>query len=453
MRVNNVILLEESKCPKKWYNVAADIKEHIAPPIDPETGKPMDPSKLKPIFPDSLIEQEISFDRWIDIPDPVLEQLAVWRPTPLVRAKKLEEYLGTPAKIYYKNEGVSPPGSHKPNTAVAQVYYNKKEGIKRLTTETGAGQWGSALSYACQRFGLECMVYMVKCSYEQKPFRKTLIRLWDGKIVPSPSDLTESGRAIRAKYPDTSGSLGIAISEAVEDAVSREDSHYSLGSVLNHVLLHQTVIGLELKEQLKSINEKADVIIGCVGGGSNFGGTVLPFVPDKLEGADIRLVGVEPTSCPTITKGEYAYDFGDTAKLTPLLKMFTLGHDFVPPAIHAGGLRYHGMAPLISVLNKIGLSETVSVHQTKIFEAAKIFASTEGYIPAPETSHAVRVAIDEALKAKETGEPKTIVFTFSGHGHFDMAAYEAYMDGKLVDYEYPEEAIKESMKNLPKVEL
>lgn len=447
------IYLPTEKIPKEWYNVLYDIKDQLAPPLNPKTGEPLNPDDLKPIFPEALIEQEGCVDkRWIPIPQEVREELAVWRPTPLIRAKRLEEYLKTPAKIYYKNEGISPPGSHKPNTAIAQAYYNKKEGIKRLTTETGAGQWGSALAYATNRFGLECMVYMVRCSYEQKPFRKTLIRLWNGKVVPSPSELTEAGRRIRAEQPNTSGSLGIAISEAVEDAATRDDSHYSLGSVLNHVLLHQTVIGLELKEQMKLIGEEPDIIIGCCGGGSNFGGIILPYVPDKLEGKNIRFIGVEPTSCPTMTKGVYAYDYGDTAKLTPLLKMHTLGHDFIPPAIHAGGLRYHGMAPIISTLIKMGLVEAVSVPQTKIFEAAKIFAETEGFVAAPETSHAIRAAIDEAIKAREENAPKVIVFNYSGHGHFDMAAYEAYLDGRLEDYEYPKEAIKKSIEKLPKVD-
>ncbi len=445
------IYLPTEKIPKQWYNVLVDIKDHIEPPLNPQTGKPLEPADLKPIFPEGLIEQEVSSERWIPIPEEIREEWAIWRPTPLIRAKRLEEYLQTPAKIYYKNEGVSPPGSHKPNTAIAQAYYNKREGIKRLTTETGAGQWGSALAYACHRFGLECMVYMVRCSYEQKPFRKTLIRLWNGKIAPSPSELTEAGRRIREQFPDTTGSLGIAISEAVEDAATREDSHYTLGSVLNHVLLHQTVIGLELKEQLKIVGDYPDVIVGCCGGGSNFGGIILPFVPDKLEGKDIKFIGVEPTSCPTMTKGVYAYDYGDTAKLTPLLKMYTLGHDFIPPAIHAGGLRYHGMAPIVSTLVKMGVVEPISRHQTGVFEAAKIFAETEGFVGAPETAHAIKVVIDEAIKAKETGEPKVIVFNFSGHGHFDMAAYEAYFDNKLTDYEYPEEAIKQSMEKLPKV--
>ncbi|MFA5865203.1 MAG: TrpB-like pyridoxal phosphate-dependent enzyme [Phycisphaerae bacterium] len=449
--VNNKILLREDQLPRRWYNVAADIKEHLSPPIDPGTGNPMDPGKLKVLFAEALIEQEISTERWISIPEEILDQYAVWRPTMLIRARQLEQYLGTPARIYYKQEGVSPPGSHKTNTAIPQAFYNKKEGIKRLTTETGAGQWGSALSYACQKFGIELLVYMVRCSYEQKPFRKILMRMWGANVLPSPSDMTECGRSIRAQYPDTPGSLGIAISEAVEDALKRDDTHYTLGSVLNHVMLHQTVIGLEIKEQLKSINEKPDVLIACTGGGSNLAGTIFPFVPEKLSGAKIRFVAVEPSSCPSLTRGRYVYDFGDMAKLTPLLKMYTLGHDYVPPAIHAGGLRYHGQSPLLSALTKMGLVEAVGVKQLGVFDAAKIFIMTEGVVPAPETAHAIRVTIDEALEAKKTGEPKVIVFTFSGHGHFDMAAYEAYMDGKLTDYDYPQEAIERSMRNLPKV--
>jgi tryptophan synthase beta chain len=449
--VNNKILLRADQMPKAWYNVAADIKEHLSPPLDPSNNQPMDPGKLSALFANSLIEQEVSTQRWIDIPEPILEQYSVFRPTMLVRARQLEEYLQTPARIYYKNEGTSPPGSHKTNTAIPQAYYNKIEGIKRLTTETGAGQWGSALAYACHKFGLEVMVYMVKCSYEQKPFRRTLMNIWGAKVLSSPTMETECGRAVRAQYPDTSGSLGIAISEAVEDALKRPDSHYTLGSVLNHVMLHQTVIGLELKEQLKSINENPDVLIGCTGGGSNFAGMVFPFVPDKLSGKKIRFLAVEPSSCPTLTRGQYAYDFGDMAKLTPLLKMFTLGHDYVPPAIHAGGLRYHGQSPLLSALTKMGVCEATSVKQLAIFEAAKIFILTEGIVPAPESAHAIRTAIDEALEAKRTGEPKVIVFTLSGHGHFDMASYEAYLEGRLEDYEYPEEAIDRAMKNLPKV--
>ncbi len=449
--VNNKILLRADQLPRAWYNVAADIQENLAPPLDPETGKPMDPKKLETLFAKALIEQEISTDRWISIPDQVLDQYAVFRPTMLIRARQLEQYLQTPARIYYKHEGTSPPGSHKTNTAIPQAFYNKIEGIKRLTTETGAGQWGSALAYACQKFGLEVLVYMVRCSYQQKPFRRTLMRLWGAKVLASPTDQTECGRRIRAEYPDTSGSLGIAISEAVEDAAKRSDSHYTLGSVLNHVMLHQTVIGLEIKEQLKSINEKPDVLIACTGGGSNFAGMVFPFVPDRLSGANIRFVAVEPASCPSLCRGQFAYDYGDTAKLTPLLKMYTLGHDYVPPAIHAGGLRYHGQSPLLSTLKKMGIVEAVTCQQTAIFDAARIFINTEGIVPAPESAHAIRTAIDEALEAKKNNEPKVIVFTLSGHGHFDMAAYESYLDGALEDYEYPQEAIERSMKNLPKI--
>jgi tryptophan synthase beta chain len=449
--VNNKILLRADQLPRKWYNVAADIKGHLVPPLDPGTGGPMDPAKLKILFADALIGQEISTDRWIDIPEPVLDQYTVFRPTMLIRARQLEEFLGTPARIYYKNEGTSPPGSHKTNTAIPQAYYNKQEGIKRLTTETGAGQWGSALSYAGNKFGIEVLVYMVRCSYEQKPFRKILMRMWGGNVLASPTDQTECGRAIRAQYPDTAGSLGIAISEAVEDALKRPDTHYTLGSVLNHVMLHQTVIGLELKEQLKSINEKPDVLIACTGGGSNFAGMVFPFVPEKLAGERIRFLAVEPASCPSLTRGQFVYDFGDLAKLTPLLKMYTLGHDFVPPAIHAGGLRYHGQSPLVSCLKKIGIVDAIGVKQNAVFDAAKTFIATEGLVPAPETAHAIRAAIDEAIEAKRLNEPRVIVFTFSGHGHFDMAAYERYMDGHLDDYEYPQEAIERSMKNLPKV--
>ncbi len=449
--INNKILLPTEQLPRRWYNVAADIKDHLVPPLDPETGKPMDPAKLKILFAESLIEQEISTERWIAIPEEVLDQYAVWRPTMLIRARQLEQFLDTPARIYYKHEGVSPPGSHKANTSVPQAYYNKLEGIRRLTTETGAGQWGSALAYACQKFGIELLVYMVRCSFEQKPFRRTLMKLWGAKVLPSPTDLTECGRAIRAQYPDTSGSLGIAISEAVEDALKRSDTHYTLGSVLNHVMLHQTVIGLEIKEQLKNLNEKPDVLVACTGGGSNFAGTVFPFVPDRLSGQKIRFLAVEPASCPSLTRGQYCYDYGDTGKLTPLLKMYTLGHDYVPPAIHAGGLRYHGQSPLLSALKKMGIVEAVAVPQRAVFDAARTFIATEGVVPAPETSHAIRVAIDEALEAKRTGEPKVIVFTFSGHGHFDMNAYESFLDGRLEDYEYPQEAIERSMKNLPTV--
>jgi len=373
----------------------------------------------------------------------------MWRPTPLVRARRLEEALGTPAKIFYKDESVSPPGSHKPNTAVAQTYFNSREGVKRLTTETGAGQWGSALSFATCAFGLDCTVYMVRVSYEQKPYRKTMMQVWGATVYASPSEHTEIGRAMRTQHPDTPGSLGMAISEAVSDAAQSHDTNYSLGSVLNHVLLHQTVIGLEVREQMKAAGEFPDIIIGCCGGGSNLGGMALPFVPDKLgDRSDLRFVAVEPTACPTLSKGRFLYDYGDTAKTTPLLKMFTLGHTFIPPGIHAGGLRYHGCAPIISALVDQGLMETRGLHQRQVFEAGLLFARTEGLVVAPETAHAVRVAVDEALRCKETREPKTILFNLSGHGHFDMSAYQAFLDEELVDYEYPEEAIAEATAEL-----
>jgi len=447
------ILLSEKDIPKKWYNVLPDLPEELPPPINPATGKPVTPEDLLPIFPRGLIEQEMSPERWIEIPDDVLRAYSLWRPTPLVRAKALEEYLGTPARIYYKNESVSPPGSHKPNTAVAQAYYNKVEGVRRLTTETGAGQWGSALSFACNLFDLKCTIYMVRISFEQKPYRKSLMQAWGAEVFPSPTDRTEAGRKIRASDPNSPGSLGIAISEAVEDAATHEDTKYSLGSVLNHVLLHQTVVGLETKEQLALVDEEADVLIGCVGGGSNFAGFFLPFVPDKLkDGKDIRFVAAEPTSCPTLTKGLYAYDFGDTVGLTPLLKMYTLGHNFVPPKIHAGGLRYHGDAPVLCLLVKKGVVEAVAYRQNAVFEAAVTFARTEGIVPAPETAHAIKAVIDEALKCKERGQERTIVFNFSGHGHFDMSAYDQYFSGKLEDYELPEEEIKRALGELPTVE-
>jgi len=445
------LYLTNDDMPRQWYNVAADIKQWLTPPLDPANGKPMDPSKLAAIFPENLIEQEMSVDRWIDIPEEVLEALAVYRPSPLVRARRLEKLLCTPARIFYKNESVSPAGSHKPNTAIAQAYYNKVAGVRRLTTETGAGQWGSALAYATNHFGLECTVYMVRKSFEQKPFRKSMMNMFGAEVIPSPSDKTKAGRDILARMPDTPGSLGIAISEAVEDAIAHDDAKYSLGSVLNHVLLHQTVTGLEAKKQMALGGVKPDVLIGCCGGGSNFAGLVFPFVPDRLEGKKIRMVAVEPAACPTMTKGVFAYDYGDTGKLTPLLKMYTLGHDFIPPGIHAGGLRYHGMAPLVSILIDQGLVEPVSRPQLACFEAAIMFAKTEGIIPAPESSHAIRVAIDEALRAKEEGQAKDITFLLSGHGHLDLAAYDDYFAGKLHDYDYPEDAIAASMKGLPKV--
>ena len=445
------ILLDEKELPEAWYNILPDLPEPLAPPLNPATGQPVGPDDLKPIFPDALIAQEMSSEPWIEIPGPVREIYKLWRPSPLIRARNLEKALGTPARIYYKNEGVSPPGSHKPNTAVAQAYYNKQAGVSRLATETGAGQWGSALSFACKLFDIKCTVYMVKVSYHQKPYRRVLMHIWDGEVFASPTDKTQAGRAILEKNPDSKGSLGIAISEAVEDAATHEDTNYALGSVLNHVLLHQTVIGLETKKQLDLVGDKADVVIGCVGGGSNFAGMAIPFVKDKIDGkSEVEIIGIEPKSCPTLTKGIYQYDFGDTAGMTPLLLMHTLGHTFEPPGIHAGGLRYHGDAPILCNLVHSGIIKARAYTQNPVFEAAVLFARTEGVIPAPETSHAIKGVIDEAMKCKETGEEKCIVCCFSGHGHFDLAAYDDYLEGRLEDYEYPEEMIKEALKDLPK---
>ncbi len=447
------ILLSEKEMPQAWYNVAADLPTPLAPPIHPVTKKPVGPQDLAPIFPMELIKQEVSTERWIAIPQPVQDVLKLWRPTPLVRALNLEKKLGTPARIYYKNESVSPAGSHKPNTAIAQAYYNKMEGVKRLTTETGAGQWGSALSFACAQFGLKCKVYMVRVSFEQKPYRKSLMRLWGGDVVASPSRDTEAGRRILAENPNSTGSLGIAISEAVEDAAKHDDTKYTLGSVLNHVMLHQTVIGLEVEKQLALAGEKPDILIGCTGGGSNFSGLVLPFIPLKLKGRpDLRLVAVEPTACPSLTKGPFRYDFGDTAGMTPLLKMNTLGHTFMPSGIHAGGLRYHGMSPIVSHLKENGLCEAVAYMQNPVFEAAVMFAMTEGIVVAPETAHAVRAVVDEALRCKAEKKAKTIVFNLSGHGHFDLTAYDAYLNKQLSDFEHPEEAIAEALTHLPKLD-
>jgi len=446
-------LLTEADIPQAWYNIAADMPVPIPPVLHPATLKPIGPDDLAPLFPMALIMQEVSTERYIEIPEPVREVYRLWRPTPLYRARRLEKALDTPAHIYYKYEGVSPPGSHKPNTAVAKAYYNKQEGVKRLTTETGAGQWGSALAFGCKLFGLECKVYMVKVSYYQKPYRRSMMMSWGATVVPSPSEETAAGRNILTKDPNSLGSLGIAISEAVEVAASDPQTKYSLGSVLNHVLLHQTVVGLEAKKQMELAGEYPDVVIGCVGGGSNYAGLAFPFLRDRLvDGRSTRFVAVEPMACPSMTKGIYAYDFGDTAELTPLVKMDTLGHTFVPSGIHAGGLRYHGMAPLICALHHAGHIEPVAYHQNPVFAAAVQFAQTEGIIPAPETAHAIRAAIDEALAAKEAGEKRVILFNFSGHGHFDMAAYDAYLAGELVDYEYPEEKVKAAQATLPKVE-
>ena len=441
------VMLSLNDIPKAWYNVLPDLPEQLPPPLHPGTGKPLTADDLAPIFPMSLIQQEMSTEPWIEIPEEIRDIYQLWRPTPLQRAVKLEKALKTKSRIYFKNESLSPAGSHKPNTAVAQAYYNKKEGVKRLCTETGAGQWGSSLAFACDLFGMKCTVYMVKVSYQQKPYRKSLMKVWKAEVHPSPSHLTKSGSEILAKDPDSPGSLGIAISEAVEDAVSHKDAKYALGSVLNHVLLHQTVVGLELKEQLKLLGEKPDVLIGCVGGGSNFAGLCLPFVPDKLRGENIKMIAVEPTACPTLTKGVMAYDFGDTAELTPLVKMYTLGHKFVPPGIHAGGLRYHGMAPIVSLLHKLKLVDAVAYTQNPVFEAALMFARTEGFLPAPETAHAIRCVIDEAKKNKD----QCIIFNYSGHGFFDLASYDAYLAHELEDYEYPQEKIEEGLRHLPKI--
>jgi tryptophan synthase beta chain len=446
------ILLDERDIPSHWYNVVADLPQPPAPVLHPGTGQPVGPADLAPLFPMALIGQEVSREPSIEIPDEVRDIYRLWRPTPLFRARRLEKQLDTPAHIFYKYEGTSPAGSHKPNTAVAQAYYNKAEGIRRLTTETGAGQWGSALAFACALFGLECTVYMVNASFQQKPYRRSMIQTYGAEVFPSPSDRTQSGRKVRDANPDSPGSLGIAISEAVEDAATHEDAHYSLGSVLNHVLLHQTVIGQETLKQLEMANEYPDVVIGCVGGGSNFAGLAFPFVGEKLRtGKKTRIVAVEPEACPSLTRGTYAYDFGDTVGLTPLVKMHTLGHGFVPPAIHAGGLRYHGAAPLLSQLVADGTIEATAYGQNAVFEAAVQFARSEGIVPAPESAHAIRAAIDEALAARDADERRVIVFNLSGHGHFDMGAYDAYLAGALQDYAYPTEAIQQALSELPHV--
>ena len=438
------VYLTEKEVPRQWYNLAADLPTPLQPPLGPD-GKPIGPDQLAPVFPMNLIEQEMSPKRWIDIPEEVLEILYRWRPSPLHRAFALEKHLQSPAKIYYKNESLSPPGSHKPNTAVAQAWYNKQFGIERLTTETGAGQWGSALAFACALVGLECKVFMVRISFDQKPFRKLMMQVWGANCVASPSDQTQAGRSILEKTPDTPGSLGIAISEAIEAAVTDPTgkTRYSLGSVLNHVMMHQTIIGLEAKAQLKKIGvKKVDVVIGCAGGGSNFAGLAFPFVNDKIGGAKIDIIPVEPASCPTLTRAPFAYDHGDTARMTPLLPMYSLGHDFIPPPIHAGGLRYHGMAPLVCQATVEGLLAPRAIHQLECYEAAVTFARTEGIIVAPETSHAVACVMQEAKKAKEEGKEKTILFNLSGHGLMDLTGYDAFFQGKLEDHDLPEEWIE-----------
>ena len=448
------VVLDEKDMPTRWYNIMADMPLPPPPVLHPLTKEAVGPADLAPLFAQELIKQEVSTDRWIDIPEELQEVLRIWRPTPLVRARRLEKALDTPARIYYKWEGVSPAGSHKPNTAVAQCYFNAKEGIKRITTETGAGQWGSALSFAGSFFDVEIKVYMVRVSYDQKPYRRMLMQTWGGSCIPSPSNETEAGRKILAADPDCPGSLGIAISEAVEEAMMRDDTHYSLGSVLNHVILHQTVIGLETKKQLELMDDKADVLVGCHGGGSNFAGFAFPFLGDNYTaGENYRIIAAEPASCPTLTRGKYAFDFGDTAGMTPITKMYTLGHDFIPPSIHAGGLRYHGAAPLVSLFVNAGHIEATAPHQIPCFDAAVLFARTEGHLPAPESSHAVRVAVDEALACKEAGESKAIVFNLSGHGHFDLSSYQKYFENELQDYEYPAHEIEESLKRLPDVSV
>jgi tryptophan synthase beta chain len=431
--------------PRQWYNILADIP--LNPPLKPD-GSPVAPEDLAPVFPMNLIDQEMSTDRWIDIPEPVLDVLSLWRPSPLLRARALEKALDTPAKIYYKNEGGSPPGSHKPNTAVAQAYYNKVFGIERMTTETGAGQWGSALSFACSQFGLECKVYMVRISFDQKPYRKAMMQAWGGQCVASPSRETQAGRNVLAKDPDTPGSLGIAISEAIEAAVADTSgkTRYSLGSVLNHVMLHQSIIGLEAQKQFALIGETPDVIIGCAGGGSNFAGLAFPYVRDKINGREIAIYPVEPAACPTLTRAPFVYDHGDTAGYTPLLPMHSLGHAFVPPPIHAGGLRYHGMAPTVSQLVNEGLFEPQSVEQTEAYNAGVLWARTEGFIPAPETTNALAQVFKEARRAKEEGREKTIVVTFSGHGLLDLAAYDKFFEGQLTDVPLPEAQMQQSQK-------
>ncbi len=444
------VFLNEDEVPRQWYNLAPDLPTPMQPPLGPD-GKPISPDMLAPVFPMNLIEQEVSQERWVDIPEEVLQLLYRWRPSPLHRAYALEKALGTPARIYYKNESVSPPGSHKPNTAVPQAWYNKQFGIKKLTTETGAGQWGSALSFAGALVGLEIKVYMVRISFDQKPYRKVMMETWGGKCVPSPSDQTQAGRDILAKFPDTPGSLGIAISEAIEEAVTDKSgtTRYALGSVLNHVMLHQTIIGLEAKKQLEKIGEKkVDVVIGCAGGGSNFAGLAFPFVYDKINGAEIDIIPVEPASCPTMTRAPFVYDFGDTAMMTPMMPMHSLGHGFIPPPIHAGGLRYHGIAPLVSAAINDGLVTPRALHQLECYESAVTFARTEGIIVAPETSHAVAAAIQEAKKAKEEGKEKVILFNLSGHGLMDLVGYQKYFAGELIDYALPDEELQKSLKSI-----
>jgi tryptophan synthase beta chain len=445
-------ILDEDHIPRSWYNIAADLPVAPSPYLHPATLEPIGPDDLAPLFPMALIGQEVSADREIEIPEPVREAYQLYRPSPLYRAHRLEAVLDTPAHIYYKYEGVSPAGSHKPNTALAQAFYNKEQGVTRIATETGAGQWGSAMAFAGAYFGLDVKVYMVRASYDQKPYRRILMETYGAEVVASPSSTTNYGRSVLAATPDSPGSLGMAISEAVEDAATRDDTKYSLGSVLNHVLLHQTVIGQEAIEQMGMAGESPDVIIGCTGGGSNFAGLTFPFLGRNFrDGAKHRIIAVEPEAAPSLTRGVYAYDYGDTAKMAPVAKMHTLGHDFIPEPIHAGGLRYHGMSPLVSLLKENGHIEARSVHQRSSFAAGVQFARAEGILPAPEPTHAIRVAIDEAMAAREAGEPRVILFNLCGHGHFDLSAYERYLDGSLEDFEYPSERVADALERLPKV--
>ncbi len=453
-KLHTKYVLDESQMPRAWYNIVPDLPRPLAPVLHPATHKPVGPDDLAPLFPMALILQEVSTERYIEIPEPVRRVYAQWRPSPLFRARRLEQALDTPARIYYKYEGVSPVGSHKPNTAVAQVFYNREEGVRKIATETGAGQWGSSLAMAGAFFGVEVEVFMVKVSYHQKPFRRSMMQAYGATVHASPTDLTQAGRSILARDPDNMGSLGIAISEAVERAATSGGTiKYSLGSVLNHVLLHQTVVGEEALLQMALADDYPDVVIGCAGGGSNMAGLIIPFVRERLaRGLNTRFLAAEPTACPSMTKGVYTYDFGDTVGMTPLVKMHTLGHDFMPPGIHAGGLRYHGMAPIMSLLHEEGIVEAQAYHQNAIFEAAVEFARSEGIIPAPESAHAIRAAFDEALQAKEAGQERVILFNLSGHGHFDMASYDAYFEGKLEDYEYPVEEVRAAQERMPKID-
>jgi tryptophan synthase beta chain len=449
----STFLLDETQIPTQWYNVIPDLPAPPPPPLHPGTREPVGPDDLAPLFPMALIEQEVTGERYVDIPGGVLDVYRIWRPTPLVRARRLEKLLDTPAKIFFKYEGVSPAGSHKPNTAVPQAFYNHQEGITRLTTETGAGQWGTALAFATAQYGMECEVWQVRSSYDQKPARRTMMEIYGATLHPSPSDLTEAGRQILAANPDSTGSLGIAISEAVEAALQREDTRYALGSVLNHVLLHQTVIGQEALIQMEQAEAVPDVLVGCTGGGSNFGGLAFPFLREKLAGRMNPVIRcVEPAACPSLTRGEYRYDFGDTIGMTPLLKMHTLGHGFIPDPIHAGGLRYHGMAPLVSHIYELGLAEAEAIPQLECFQAALMFARTQGIVPAPEPTHAIAAAIREANRCKESGESKTILTALCGHGHLDMAAYEAYLAGTMQDLDFPEDELREAMAGVPVLE-